>query len=58
MATGHKNNKSATKGIRFPYELIKEIDAAVETENSNGNNANFSSWVINACKEKLDKPKG
>lgn len=53
MATGHKNNKSQYKGIRFPYELIEKINDNVEKENSN-----FSSWVIDACEKKLtsDKP--
>lgn len=58
MATGHKNNKSATKGIRFPHELIEEINKAVEKEVSTGNKTNFSSWVIDACKDKLEESKG
>ncbi|MEY0765087.1 YlcI/YnfO family protein [Providencia huaxiensis] len=52
MATGHKNNKSQYKGIRFPLELIEEINSCVELENSS-----FSSWVIDACKMKLSKQK-
>ncbi|HCR3434797.1 YlcI/YnfO family protein [Morganella morganii] len=52
MATGHKNNKSQYKGIRFPHELIEEIDSSVERESSN-----FSSWVIDACEKKLKSEK-
>lgn len=62
MATGFKNNKSTTKGIRFPHELIDDINASVEQDKSEGDNlANFSSWVIDACKIKLkskSNPKG
>ncbi|EMI5490895.1 DUF3950 domain-containing protein [Providencia stuartii] len=52
MATGYKNNKSTTKGIRFPHELLEEIDSSVERENSN-----FSAWVIDACEKKLKSEK-
>ncbi|EMH6306140.1 TPA: DUF3950 domain-containing protein [Proteus mirabilis] len=52
MATGYKNNKSTTKGIRFPHELLEEIDSSVKRENSN-----FSSWVIDACEKKLKSEK-
>ncbi|EMI2313559.1 YlcI/YnfO family protein [Providencia huaxiensis] len=52
MATGYKNNKSTTKGIRFPHELLEEINSCIELENSS-----FSSWVIDACKMKLSKQK-
>ncbi|CAI0831993.1 YlcI/YnfO family protein [Serratia fonticola] len=53
MATGHKNNKSSYKGIRFPYELIEEIDASVEREKEEIPTANFSAWVLDACGRKL-----
>ncbi|EMI4429972.1 DUF3950 domain-containing protein [Providencia rettgeri] len=52
MATGHKNNKSQYKGIRFPLELIDEINLITESENSN-----FSAWVIDACEKKLKSEK-
>ncbi|HCT2374307.1 YlcI/YnfO family protein [Morganella morganii] len=52
MATGYKNSKSTTKGIRFPHELIEEINSSVGRENSN-----FSSWVIDACEKKLKSEK-
>ena len=51
MATGYKNNKLFTKRIRFPYDLIEQIE-----EQSKKENTNFSTWVIAACREKLNKP--
>ncbi|EOD8956918.1 DUF3950 domain-containing protein [Proteus vulgaris] len=48
MATGNINNKSEKKNIRFPHELLEEINSSVEREKSN-----FSSWVIDACEAKL-----
>ncbi|MCP9270024.1 DUF3950 domain-containing protein [Xenorhabdus sp. XENO-1] len=53
MATGDINNKSAKKHIRFPHELIEEINANIECEKSAQVNSNFSSWVIDACEKKL-----
>ncbi|WP_363322473.1 YlcI/YnfO family protein [uncultured Gilliamella sp.] len=50
MATGYKNNKSFTKGIRFPHDLIEQIDEQAKKENTN-----FSAWVIATCREKLAK---
>ncbi|MFP4865273.1 YlcI/YnfO family protein [Providencia rettgeri] len=52
MATGHKNNKSQYKGIRFPLDLIEKINMEVERDNFN-----FSSWVIDACEKKLKSEK-
>ncbi|WKV51377.1 YlcI/YnfO family protein [Dickeya fangzhongdai] len=57
MPTGHKNNKSKYKGIRFPHELIDEIDVSVEREKADNPNANFSAWVLDACGRKLDAEK-
>ena len=53
MATGNKNGKSSYKGIRFPNELIEEIDASVEREKADNSGANFSAWVLDACGRKL-----
>lgn len=54
MATGNNNTKSTKKGIRFPHELIDEIDASVEREKVTNPNANFSAWVLDACGRKLE----
>lgn len=51
MVNDNVNNKSAKKNIRFPHELIEQIDERAKKDNSN-----FSAWVINACREKLSKP--
>lgn len=53
MATGFKNNRSTTKGIRFPHELIESIDASVEREKEENPLSNFSAWVLDACGRKL-----
>lgn len=52
MSTGNINKKSQLKNIRFPHELLEEIDSSVERENSN-----FSAWVIDACEKKLKSEK-
>lgn len=52
MTGGNTNNKSAKKNIRFPHELIDEIDSSIEREKNNSLGANFSSWVLDACEIK------
>ncbi|WP_262242349.1 YlcI/YnfO family protein [Serratia liquefaciens] len=53
MSSSNTNNKSAKKNIRFPHELIDEIDASVEREKIEIPGTNFSSWVLDACGRKL-----
>ncbi|HHQ4305294.1 TPA: YlcI/YnfO family protein [Serratia fonticola] len=53
MATKSINARSAQKKIRFPHELIEEIDASVEQERAEYPGANFSAWVLDACGRKL-----
>ncbi|EOY5010655.1 MULTISPECIES: YlcI/YnfO family protein [Enterobacteriaceae] len=53
MATKAVNAKSAQKKIRFPHELIEEIDTSVEREKADNAGANFSAWVLDACGRKL-----
>lgn len=53
MATKSINAKSAQKKIRFPHEIIDEIDASVEREKVANPGANFSAWVLDACGRKL-----
>ena len=57
MATRAINNKSATKGIRFPHEIIEEIELCKKKEKIENPNANFSAWVLDACEQKLKKEK-
>lgn len=54
MATKSVNAKSATKKIRFPHDLIEEIDASVERERTDNSGSNFSAWVLDACGRKLE----
>ena len=57
MATRAINNKSATKGIRFPHEIIEEIELCLVQEKIANPSANFSAWVLDACEQKLIKEK-
>ncbi|MCS6052693.1 YlcI/YnfO family protein [Klebsiella variicola subsp. variicola] len=55
MSSGNINNKSAKKNIRFPHEIIEEIETFLEQEKIENPNANFSAWVLDACEQKLKK---
>ncbi|BBS48902.1 hypothetical protein WP5S18E05_41130 [Klebsiella quasipneumoniae] len=57
MSSGNINNKSAKKNIRFPHEIIEEIETFLEQEKIENPNANFSAWVLDACEQKLKKEK-
>ncbi|WP_337263269.1 MULTISPECIES: YlcI/YnfO family protein [unclassified Serratia (in: enterobacteria)] len=57
MATKAVNAKSAQKKIRFPHELIDEIDSCVEREKPKKPHANFSAWVLDACRQRLEREK-
>ena len=53
MATKAINAKSAQKKIRFPHELLEEIETSLEGEKVSKPSANFSAWVLDACGQKL-----
>ncbi|MFP2504496.1 YlcI/YnfO family protein [Buttiauxella gaviniae] len=53
MATKAINAKSAQKKIRFPHEMLEEIDASIEREKNESPSSNFSAWVLDACERKL-----
>ena len=55
MATGHKNNKSTYKGIRFPNELIEKIETEIKSAGAGQVETSFSAWVLDACEKKLIK---
>lgn len=57
MSSGNTNNKSAKKNIRFPHEMIEEIESYIEQEKLSNKNANFSAWVLDACEQKIRKEK-
>ncbi|WP_081298460.1 YlcI/YnfO family protein [Gilliamella sp. wkB108] len=46
----NETSKSKRKDIRFPHDLIEQIDEQAKKENTN-----FSAWVIATCREKLAK---
>ncbi|EAX6517564.1 DUF3950 domain-containing protein [Salmonella enterica] len=53
MATKSVNAKSATKKIRFPHDMIENVEASIEREKEENPSANFSAWVLDACSRKL-----
>ncbi|EGS9064617.1 YlcI/YnfO family protein [Salmonella enterica] len=53
MTKNHINSKTTYKGIRFPHEMIAEIDACVEREKVANPGSSFSAWVLDACGRKL-----
>ncbi|MCW8351231.1 YlcI/YnfO family protein [Citrobacter portucalensis] len=53
MSSGNTNNKSAKKNIRFPHEMIEQIDLFIEQEKTSNQSANFSAWVLDACEQKI-----
>ncbi|EIS0683808.1 hypothetical protein LY048_004085 [Salmonella enterica] len=57
MATGWKNNKSETKGIRFPHNVTEEINAVIEEEKKLNPRVSFSSWVVESCLMRLQSIK-
>lgn len=42
--------ESETKSIRFPLELVEQIETAIK-----GNDVTFSGFVIQACEYALDQ---
>ncbi|BDQ95107.1 hypothetical protein PV0197_4685 [Escherichia coli] len=45
-----KTRKAILKGIRFPPDLLADIEKHIERDKAH---SNFSSWVIEACKHQL-----
>lgn len=46
----NETSKTKRKDIRFPHDLIEQIEEQAKKENTN-----FSAWVIAICREKLAK---
>lgn len=57
MATSHKNNKSSYKGIRFPYEMLEQIEKSIAEHKKGDPSLSFSAWVIDACAQKIENQK-
>lgn len=57
MATSHKNNRSSYKAIRFPHEMLEQIEKSIEAHKKENLSLNFSAWVIDACAQKIEQQK-
>ena len=48
-----QNPQNKTRNIRFPNQMIEQINIALEQKGS----GNFSAWVIEACRRRLTSEK-
>ena len=48
MSTKNQTRRT-TRNIRFPNQMIEQINIALEQKGS----GNFSAWVIEACRRRL-----
>ena len=46
MSTKNKTRRTTTRNIRFPNQMIEQINIALEQKRVR----NFSAWVIEACR--------
>ena len=46
MSTKNRTRRTTTRNIRFPNQMIEQINIALEQKGSR----NFSAWVIEACR--------
>lgn len=51
MPKSSAKDKAILKGVRFPPDILAKIESRIEEENAGGN---FSSWVLEACKHRLE----
>ena len=49
MSTKNRTRRTTTRNIRFPNQMIEQINIALEQKGSR----NFSAWVIEACRRRL-----
>ena len=52
MSTEDRTRRTTTRNIRFPNQMIEQINIALEQKGSN-----FSAWVIEACRRRLTSEK-
>ena len=50
MSTKNRTRRTTTRNIRFPNQMIEQINIALEQKESR----NFSAWVIEACRRAND----
>ena len=53
MSTKNRTRRTTTRNIRFPNQMIEQINIALEQKGSK----NFSAWVIEACRRRLTSEK-
>ena len=53
MSTKNRTRKPTTRNIRFPNQMIEQINIALEQKGS----GNFSAWVIVTCRRRLTSEK-
>ena len=53
MSTKNQNPQNNNRNIRFPNQMIEQINIALEQKGSR----NFSAWVIEACRRRLTSEK-
>ncbi|MCM5274446.1 YlcI/YnfO family protein [Escherichia coli] len=49
MSSKNRPRRTTTRNIRFPNQMIEQINIALEHKGS----GNFSAWVIEACRRRL-----
>ncbi|WP_251298705.1 YlcI/YnfO family protein [Escherichia coli] len=49
MSTKNRTRRTTTRNIRFPNQMIEQINIALDQKGS----GNFSAWVIEACRRRL-----
>ena len=53
MSTKNRTRRTTTRNIRFPNQMIEQINIALEQKGS----GNFSAWVIEARRRRLTSEK-
>ena len=48
MSTKNRTRRTTTRNIRFPNQMIEQINIALEQRGP----GNFSAWVIEACRRR------
>ncbi|MDY9369518.1 YlcI/YnfO family protein [Escherichia coli] len=49
MSTKNRTRRTTTRNIRFPNQMIEQINIDLDQKGS----GNFSAWVIEACRRRL-----
>ena len=49
MSTKNRTRRTTTRNIRFPNQIVEQINIALEQKGS----GNFSAWVIEACRPEI-----